>query len=339
MMKLSKPPKRVRLVAVVGIGLLIVLWWTRHVESRRSQTSSSDSVGSPAYAAKASGAPVAPPEAMRRDATPRGGGSPPSAAFVASGASLLREFRDAADLRVFVEKAKRSPERGGIYYASLALVDCMAMRASQLGPQALARRRSVISSNPTESTPQQLAALDWLEARCGGFSSDELRPRELELLETAGKGRDRLYDLRSRAMSLASSNQHDTQHRFALVEDLLKSGDPVLIEQAVWMAGRSNASQGSAAAYLDNEAHAGLGAEHFALALRLMSCRLTDSCGMKDLQIHHDCVVEARCASSIAKGVQLDAGSTKDHQRISRVADRLLDVVRAADPAPLMPPR
>jgi hypothetical protein len=111
---------------------------------------------------------------QREQVAPR---SDPAAASTASrnGASaplshdrtMASDFMSATDLRVFVESAKRAPERGGLFYAETAINECRFQIEDSIFEQARARISPRISR---ESDPKvqsrRLTAVDLLAGRC-----------------------------------------------------------------------------------------------------------------------------------------------------------------------------
>lgn len=246
----------------------------------------------------------------------------------------VAQYREATDLRIFVEQAKRHPESGGALYAVTALFECALLRDVQLDSTRLAQLKQRLAADSSELTSQRSTALQWLEQRCAGFTSSEVSLSEEKFLRDWGQSKDALLALRSRVMNAGTPAEDTRRH---LLGEVLETGEPLLLPLAQSLATAASDS-GSVATYLDGKPYGGLDAEEFAAAWRLMSCQVTQSCATRDSQLMQQCAFEGKCAQSIQASIEASAKSPAEYQRIGLVAERLRQVVIARDPAPLLPP-
>jgi hypothetical protein len=248
--------------------------------------------------------------------------------------SMAAEYRDAADLRIFVEKAKQRPERGGALYAAAALFECSLLRDAQSAR--LSQLKQQLSTDRGAQAAQRLAALQWLEQRCVGFTTTEVSLADEAFLREWGQGKDALLALKARVMK---ANPPDDVQRRQLLTEVLATGEPLLLPLVQGLATAPSDDRGGFATFLDGQPYAGLDAEGFAAAWRLMSCQVTSSCALRDSQLMQQCAFDGRCAQSIEAGVRIAAHSTKEYERIQAVAERLTQVIKGGDPTPLLPPQ
>jgi hypothetical protein len=96
-------------------------------------------------------------------------------------ASLSQQMLLTTSVRAFVEQAKQQPEKGGIYLAETALMNCkQALWLTDQKDHAKVIQMRLKSNPELEmNVPKALAAANHLSARCQGFSAEDYAKLEL----------------------------------------------------------------------------------------------------------------------------------------------------------------
>jgi hypothetical protein len=250
--------------------------------------------------------------------------------------AMFNEYADASDLRIFVEKAKRQPARGGIYYASIALEECRALRAEIQGspPLADAAKLAATAALAGQPTNARMHSLAVLQSRCASFTSDELGVTEQRALITWGRAQDPMAKLRAKILE-GSADLQDPEKRQALMNEVLALNDPGVLELLRGLAWSVSGDQ--AAIFLDGQEFGGLDGEQFDTAWMLMTCTLSRRCNERGVVVEQNCGLGQICAESMQTMLRSRAASDVEFQKISAVANRLAQIVATGQVSALRP--
>lgn len=239
---------------------------------------------------------------------------------------FFRQFSSAKDLRVFAETAKRSPESGGVHYATEALRECRGHRDLEV-PWNYGKLRQ-------ELTGARLAAFNWLDGRCKSFTDSELSYVELRSIASS---REAALDPIRNLWIQAGKPVTDESQRVSMIADILNSREPSLLTVAFGLATVRLETGAVASAVLVNSVpNAGLDPDSFQLALSLATCKLAGTCNEPNVHTVFRCAYTGRCFPNVAEFVQGQAGSK--NLQISAVAEQLRQIIEQGNVAALLPP-
>jgi hypothetical protein len=244
-----------------------------------------------------------------------------------------QRYRDASDLRIFVEQAKRSTEPGAGLYATKALEECSAARTAFFTPERLATLRREIAMESMERRAERSAALDVVLGRCASFSLDELSLAESLRTSTWLAAADPWLALQRRLISLSSQDEIGKR---ALLAEAIAYRDRHLLHQATAVMDVVTASGAEFTGFVDGVPSGGLDQQAYLVARSLAVCKFTSSCGQaNEVGLLHECAISGRCATSEEELVRADP-SLGD--RVVRLADVMAAHLSSGNIDALMPP-
>lgn len=139
---------------------------------------------------------------------------------------LGRQLLEAKDLRAFALDALKQPEKGGAFYAYLAVVECEEQKFGGRNEQMDEAIRKIVATESTIS-PTRLAAMNSAMMRCAGFSEGETDTFRGEFGKHAVKGDDPVW-----AMVLSTDRYEDNSAaRAKALEAIYGSGNLALISE------------------------------------------------------------------------------------------------------------
>lgn len=192
--------------------------------------------------------------------------------------------------------------------------------------------RTELQIPQAKNAEARLAAFRWSDDRCQNFTDSELSSAEFNvMLKSREASMDPLRAVRIKKLDPAASNFRQQQEQ--LLGELLSFGDPSLLTHASSVAWSGPEARG---VFVDSVENAGLDTDSFLLAWRLMACRVAGTCDELNSEMQFICVMWGYCASNEEAGIRLQAG--KKYDRISTVADRLIQIVEEKNVRALMPP-
>ncbi|MFT3663575.1 hypothetical protein [Piscinibacter sp.] len=244
-------------------------------------------------------------------------------------ATRFADFENSADLRIFVEKMKRSAEMGAGLYVSTALLDCLAIRTDLLAPENKAKHHEVLLDQ-SERGRQRLADWQFIEGRCAGFSEAELKLDEWSFQTQAAKSKDPMLQLRSKMMN---SSARTPQTYMDMLAQLMASGEPLLQRQVPEILQLIEHIRGKIS--LDGVPYGGLSAPEYWLAWQAGACIANGNCASRPPSIKQRCAFEGECFNSELDAIRADAGSEARFHEVQRVAARLADLIARGDHRPL----
>lgn len=270
----------------------------------------------------------APPASLPASTTGMGAAPAPLASL---GGKRFSDFEGATDLRVFVERMKRSDEQGAGLYVSTAILECVALRTGVLATEQAKALRHQIAQGGSAHAMQRRADWDRIEGRCAGFSEAELNLDEWNFQHQAVKSRDPLLQLRAKLMASAER----TPQAFGdMLAPLLASREPLLQREVPGLLQVIESVGGQV--LLDGVAYGGLSRDEYWLAWQLAACTANGSCSTRDPSVLYRCAFEDQCFSSVLDSIRADAGDDAKYVSIERVASRLTDLIVQGDARPLL---
>ncbi len=247
--------------------------------------------------------------------------------------NFYKKSQTATDLRIFVESVKINPQEGGAIYAFDALQQCKILR-SQLPSAKIERIRNSIQNQLEPLSERRLAAIDWLNKRCIGFTESELSVAEQNFLLSWGVEKDPLFNLRHRIIKRDRSESPE-----ALLGEILKTQDPLLLAAVPTLSAFENTptSKGGAVSYLDGEKFGGLDFEGYVSAWNWAICAVAETCGIQNEQLQLSCALSGECADSTPDHIRYVLGSEERFGRVAAVSNRLQQVIRDRNVQALLP--
>jgi hypothetical protein len=144
------------------------------------------------------------------------------------GTNLMQQMLAAKNVRAFVEQAKQQPEKGGVYIAETAVMDCKQAVAitDPKQHQEVIQAQLKLFPNREKNIPQALAAANQLNARCQGFTAEDYKQLDLYSGKLGeGRAQDPLIVLTKQLMAIDKKNQNlSLEQRLEHVQVLYSAG-------------------------------------------------------------------------------------------------------------------
>ncbi|MBK7617349.1 MAG: hypothetical protein IPJ08_23905 [Burkholderiales bacterium] len=249
------------------------------------------------------------------------------------GIGLASELLKAGNLRVFAESAKRQPQSGGYFYASMAARSC--------NQTAGLWRSNGRAASRTDADQRASEAMEALRRLCSDFTVPELQAAYLELHQQGLMADDPLIRLADKWAAVRAKGDAPES---SLVSQMLDTQDPVWLssQSPGLMAVFSNAADGRrvpqgyfAGQWFDGDAQRMLEA-----AWVLLPCVAGLDCGPGNYQVVVSCAGGAGCAANLADVIsaQYFGGDAKQTAASQALSKRLWAAVQARDATAFVPP-
>lgn len=257
--------------------------------------------------------------------------------------SLSQELGSAENLRLFAEKAKKFPEKGGYGYALMAVTSCAYMR------KLIPKGHSSLKYDPTwqaGSYADRQKMIENILHKCASFSDEELSEKSIQILSQEGKIKNDLHDVvRTFAQTVTPTKPEEYKSaKEKLLQYLFDSQDPYAVS-AFGMKG---------AVYSENNIlHYAINNQVFTSptdtrmiwgAWTMAACYLGGDCSYSSGMVQEYCLVYGRCFSDIPALVKDELYSNGDRdgsqfEKAQALAVQIADGIRRKDPIVYQPPK
>ena len=234
---------------------------------------------------------------------------------------LWNDYQTAPDLRIFVERMRRSPQNGGALYALHAVMECKLIRAAGISGEQSAAFQAKSSGTGVDNVLARQSSFEDLSRRCASFTEAELAGVEQKSLLEWAVNNDELFLIRRKAYSIASLAK---QEKAELLGRIVKSRDPILLELLRSTGGTD--SDGMVPSFA-GVPYAGLDPESYFIAWDLAICRAAGSCGYRTDRVKFECAAGGQCASSLENLLEISSNSKQILPGVRQVADRIFNAI------------
>ena len=239
-----------------------------------------------------------------------------------------RKLLEAKDLKSFVIEALKHPERGGAYYAALALNQCSPQGFAHM--QAMADRtiQKVVVAESTISQ-ERMDAINSALVRCVGFSDGERQALYAEASRHGVDGSDPLFALSAKLRGGASD-------RDKVFQSILESGSWALISRTSvptrLIQATSHAGPAGTAYRFNGNTYTGAESRALIVGSRLGTCIDGDYCDL-DEQMRTECRATGTCYASREDYVRQRwfNGDHAAYDKAAKIGDEIRSAIARGD--------
>lgn len=261
-----------------------------------------------------------------------GSANPP----VSGRAEMAQDYLQSRNLRAFIEKAKASPENGGIYYAHRALLECSmpAMKGMFKSVDAYAEVPVDVNTGHEKALAMQ-NALGILRQRCADLQTDDLIAVQKELQNSRAAKADPIWML-NKKIGESASRKSSLEQQKQLIAEIVDQPLPEVLQN--WRGGRYQMPAGLSASGQVTAAEQ----EAYTLAWRILPCDFGEVCDSRDLTLAVNCYHDSECANSRLELMQryLERNPQNDLRLAQVIAmkNKIADAIRQKDVAVFVQP-
>jgi hypothetical protein len=253
--------------------------------------------------------------------------APPSAPTLRP-SEFGRKLLEAKDLKPFVIEALKHPERGGAYYAALALNQCSPNGFAHMQATADRTIQKVVTAESTISQ-ERMDAINSALVRCVGFSDGERQALYAEASRHALDGSDPLFALSAKLRSGASDREK-------LFQSILESGSWALISRTALptrlIQATSQAGPAGTSYRFNGSTYTGAETRVLLVGSRLGTCVDGDYCDL-DAQMWAECGASGTCYASRKDYVRQRwlNGDAAAYDKAAKIGDEVRSAIARGD--------